>query len=228
MNPRQQAILKAIVEHYIQTAQPVGSKFLAECGGFCVSPATIRNDMVALEEEGYVRAPHTSAGRVPTEQGYEFYLSNLKGMRKKAPNESFRQAVRSAGSQEEAVKQVAKKLVDLSGEMALVAFNPKWSYFTGVSNLFAKPDFCGLGLTQELSQMLDQFDEVIGSIFEHLPAAPQVMIGSENPFGDSMSSIVVKYQLPNQTQMVLGLVGPMRMDYQQNLKLIEEALESLD
>ncbi len=228
MNSRQQAILKAIVEHYIQTAQPVGSKFLAECGGFCVSPATIRNDMVVLDEEGYVRAPHTSAGRVPTELGYEFYLSDLKGMRKSGSGDEFKEAVHGAETQEEAVRQVAKKLVDLSGEMALVAFDPKWSYFTGVSNLFAKPDFQELGLATELSEMLESFDEVIGSIFEHLPCSPQIMIGSENPFGDSMSSILVRYELPDRTSLLLGLVGPLRMNYRQNIKLIEEALESLD
>ncbi len=228
MNPRQEAVLKAIVENYIKTAEPVGSKFLAETGDFGVSPATIRNDMAVLESEGYIRQPHTSAGRVPTEGGYEFYLSRLESLRQGRTIKDFKAAVRGAKNQEEAVKQVAKKLVDLSGEMALVAFNPRWSYYTGVSNLFTKPDFCSLGLAKELSEMLDQFDEVIGSIFEHLPEAPQVMIGSENPFGECMSSIVVKYQLPNRTQLLLGLVGPMRMDYGQNIKLIEEAVESLD
>ncbi len=228
MNVRQEAILKAIVEYYIKTAEPVGSKFLAESCGFGVSPATIRNDMVILEAEGFIRQPHTSAGRVPTEAGYEFYLSHLKGLRNRKARDRFAGATEGSQSTEQAVKQVAKRLVDLSGEMALVAFDPDWSFYTGVSNLMTKPDFRDLGLAHELSEMIDRFDEVIGSIFEHLPDAPQVMIGSQNPFGECMSSIVVKYRLPDDAQLVLGLVGPLRMDYQKNIKLIEEALESLD
>lgn len=231
MNPRQESILKAIVEYYIKTAEPVGSKFLAQNCGFGVSPATIRNDMVMLEREGMIRAPHTSAGRVPTEAGYEFYLSEIKGLGRSKRSrgcKGFEGVTEGTENTEQAVKQVAKRLVDLSGEMALVAFDPDWSFYTGVSNLFTKPDFRDLGLAHELSEMIDRFDEVIGSIFEHLPEAPQVMIGSQNPFGECMSSIVVKYKLPEDTQLVLGLVGPLRMDYQKNIKLIEEAIESLD
>ena len=230
MNSRQESILKSIVENYIKTAEPVGSKFLAENSGFNVSPATIRNDMMVLDQEGFIRAPHTSAGRVPTERGYEYYLSNIGPMGPKSPmgpKHAFTQVATEAQTPEDAVNKVAKKLVDLSGEMALVAFDPNWSYYTGLSKLFAKPDFSRLGLSQELSEMLDQFDEVINTLFEHMPQAPQVMIGSQNPFGRRMSSIMVKYSLPNNTQVLLGLVGPIRMDYQKNIALLEEAIESL-
>jgi heat-inducible transcriptional repressor len=230
MNSRQKSILQSIVESYIKTAEPVGSKSLANNGDFKVSPATIRNDMVVLEQEGFIRAPHTSAGRVPTEQGYEYYLSNIGligPMRPISPTRAFKQVATTASTPEDAVKSVAKKLVDLSGEMALVAFDPNWSYYTGLSKLFSKPDFSQLGLSCELSQMLDQFDEVINTLFEHMPQAPQVMIGSQNPFGRRMSSIMVKYELPNDTQVLLGLVGPIRMDYKKNIALLEEAIESL-
>ena len=144
MNSRQEAVLKAIVENYIKTAEPVGSKFLAERCGFSVSPATLRNDMVVLDQEGFIRAPHTSAGRVPTERGYEFYLASIRNMRRQSSKQQFTDVVSEADTQEGAVKQVAKKLVDLSGEMALVAFDPNWSYYTGISNLFTKPDFARL------------------------------------------------------------------------------------
>jgi len=227
MNTRQESILQSIVETYVKTAEPVGSKFLAESNGFNISPATIRNDMVVLEKEGYIRAPHTSAGRVPTELGYEFYLASIKNMRRTSSKKQFADAIFKAKTQEGAVKQIAKTLVDLSGEMALVAFDPNWSYYTGMSNLFGKPDFSKFGLTQELSEMIDQFDDVVKSLYEHLPESPQVMIGSANPFGQSMSSIMVKYTLPGNVSVLLGLVGPIRMDYKKNISLLEEAIESL-
>ena len=74
---RKLAVLRAIVEDYVATEEPVGSKALVERHGLGVSPATVRNDMAALEEEGYIHQPHTSAGRVPTDKGYRLFVDRL-------------------------------------------------------------------------------------------------------------------------------------------------------
>ncbi len=74
---RRLAVLRAIVEDYVATEEPVGSKALVERHGLNVSPATIRNDMAALEDEGYLHQPHTSAGRVPTDKGYRLFVDRL-------------------------------------------------------------------------------------------------------------------------------------------------------
>jgi heat-inducible transcriptional repressor len=77
LDERRAAILRAVVEGYIETAQPVGSTHVARHGGIAVSPATVRNEMAALEQDGYLAQPHTSAGRVPTDMGYRFYVDSL-------------------------------------------------------------------------------------------------------------------------------------------------------
>jgi heat-inducible transcriptional repressor len=77
LDERKAAILRAVVEEYIDTAQPVGSGHVARRPGVSVSPATVRNDMVTLEQEGYLHQPHTSAGRIPTEKGYRFFVDNM-------------------------------------------------------------------------------------------------------------------------------------------------------
>jgi len=77
MDDRKASILRAVVQSYIATGQPVGSKHVAETSGIHASPATIRNEMAALEAEGYLRQPHTSAGRVPTDRGYRFFVNSL-------------------------------------------------------------------------------------------------------------------------------------------------------
>jgi heat-inducible transcriptional repressor len=74
---RRLAVLRAIVEDYVATEEPVGSKALVERHGLNVSPATVRNDMAALEDEGYLTQPHTSAGRVPTDKGYRLFVDRL-------------------------------------------------------------------------------------------------------------------------------------------------------
>ena len=77
LDERKAAILRAVVEEYIDTAQPVGSAHVVRSAAVAVSSATVRNDMAMLEQEGYLRQPHTSAGRVPTEKGYRFFVDNL-------------------------------------------------------------------------------------------------------------------------------------------------------
>ncbi|MBA3302332.1 MAG: heat-inducible transcription repressor HrcA, partial [Acidimicrobiia bacterium] len=77
MDERKAAILRAVVEEYIDTAEPVGSGHVARREGVAVSAATVRNEMAALEHEGYLRQPHTSAGRVPTDRGYRFFVDTL-------------------------------------------------------------------------------------------------------------------------------------------------------
>lgn len=77
LDERKAAILRAVVEEYIDTAQPVGSAHVVRSSGVKVSSATVRNDMAALEHDGYLRQPHTSAGRIPTEKGYRFFVDHL-------------------------------------------------------------------------------------------------------------------------------------------------------
>jgi heat-inducible transcriptional repressor len=77
LDPRKAAILEAIVSGYIGTAQPVGSNAVAQTAGVAVSPATVRSEMVALERDGYLVQPHTSAGRIPTDKGYRFFVDHL-------------------------------------------------------------------------------------------------------------------------------------------------------
>lgn len=77
VDDRKIAVLRAVIEHYVSTGQPVGSGHVAAMPGITVSPATIRNDMAALEAEGYLAQPHTSAGRVPTDKGYRMYVDHL-------------------------------------------------------------------------------------------------------------------------------------------------------
>ncbi len=79
LGDRKSAILRAVVAEYIETAQPVGSGHIAGAEGIDVSSATVRSEMAALEDDGYLAQPHTSAGRVPTDKGYRFFVDQLSG-----------------------------------------------------------------------------------------------------------------------------------------------------
>src|SRR5262245_2410406 len=77
LDERKTAILSAVVQEYIATALPVGSTHISDAPGVGVSPATVRNEMAVLEQEGYLTQPHTSAGRIPTDKGYRFFVDHL-------------------------------------------------------------------------------------------------------------------------------------------------------
>src|SRR5712675_310213 len=79
LDERKAAILRSIVEHYVASAQPVGSQTVTQTAGLGVSAATVRNEMSVLERDGFIVQPHTSAGRVPTDHGYRYYVDHLAG-----------------------------------------------------------------------------------------------------------------------------------------------------
>ena len=87
MDDRKLDVLRAIVEDYVSTQEPVGSKALVERHHLGVSPATVRNDMAVLEEEGFITQPHTSAGRIPTDKGYRLFVDRLTGVKPLTPAE---------------------------------------------------------------------------------------------------------------------------------------------
>lgn len=229
LTDRQETILKMIIERYVADAQPVGSTTLANSDQLDVSSATVRNEMATLEKAGFIRQPYTSAGRVPTEQAYVYYLHHfVQAKQFGADKEKLKQSLRKAKAKEEAVKDMAKTLVDLSGEMVIVALGPHWTYYTGVSNLFQKPDFRDLEHVRSISKLIDAFDEVLYELAGRVSDEPEVMIGSDNPFGEEMSSIVVHQSWSADTGGLLGLVGPLRMDYEKNIGLIQEAKQIIE
>jgi heat-inducible transcriptional repressor len=123
---RRAAILRAVVEEYVETAQPVGSGSVAGRGGMG-SPATVRNDMVALEQEGYLYQPHTSAGRVPTDRGYRFFVDtvvapdDLGAMQRQLVREVF---ARAHGALEETLRDASRLLARLTDYAAVVVGPP--------------------------------------------------------------------------------------------------------
>lgn len=229
INERQAFILSAIIEEYIETAQPIASKTLVEKFDLGVSPATVRNDMVHLENVGFLRQPHTSSGRVPTEEGYRLYLEHcIRPGRPGKVCEPLRRAARGDDDQKRLMREIANTLVELSGETAISSINNEWNYYTGLSNLFDKPEFSNVAMLRSLSIAIDRFDLVLREIFEDVDQDVNVWIGGENPFGNQMATIMLKYRLPNGFSGLLGLVGPLRMDYSRNIKLLNQAKTLLD
>src|SRR5438105_5096666 len=121
---RKLEVLRAIVEDYVSTQEPVGSKALVERHNLGVSPATIRNDMAALEDEGYIAQPHTSAGRIPTDKGYRLFVDRLSTVKPLSTAE--RRAIQSfldgAIDLDDVLRRSVRLLAQLTRQVAVVQY----------------------------------------------------------------------------------------------------------
>ncbi len=123
LDDRKAAILRAVVQEYIETAQPVGSASVARAPGLAVSPATVRNDMGALERDGYLAQPHTSAGRVPTDKGYRFFVDTLTPADRLDPGQTIQVRqffARAHGELERMLSETSRFLSGLTDYAAVV------------------------------------------------------------------------------------------------------------
>ena len=219
MELRQQELLKIIIKEYIKTAEPISSGFLVEKFRLPYSPATVRNELVKLEEEGYIHQPHTSAGRIPTIKAYQFYIRNFLSPKQPAAKDTknfsdFR------GGEEISLKQAAKDLADLAGLAVFWAFSRNDLYYTGISNLLSQPEFAPASKVIDVSHVIDQMEENINELYPQTTVEPQILIGDDNPFGAFCGAVITKYRTNSEYGM-FGIIGPVRMDYDRCLGLVE-------
>jgi heat-inducible transcriptional repressor len=124
LDERKLAVLRAIVEDYVSTTEPVGSKSLVDRHGLDVSPATIRNDMAVLEEQGFIAQPHTSAGRIPTDKGYRLFVDRLSGIKpmSAAERRAIEAFLAGAYSLDDIVARTVRLLAQLTRQVAVVQY----------------------------------------------------------------------------------------------------------
>ena len=234
IDPRKEKILASIIQHFIQTAEPVGSKTLLVKFQLSVSPATIRNDMAFLEEEGFIYQPHTSAGRMPTTKGYRLYVDKLADYEKaerlaRTNLEKIQQQRHSLKAKErvyDAVSLLAQATPNIS--FASIPENQR-TFYLGVSNMLKQPEFLEHPLTaSQVVEVLEEgtcFLKTLDSL--NLTQEPRIFIGEENllPQIESCSLIVGKYRFDDY-EGCLGLLGPVRMPYAYNLAALTEVLRT--
>ncbi|MEI5011151.1 heat-inducible transcriptional repressor HrcA [Streptomyces sp. NPDC087659] len=124
LSERRLEVLRAIVQDYVGTEEPVGSKALTERHRLGVSPATVRNDMAVLEEEGYIAQPHTSAGRIPTDKGYRLFVDRLAGVKPLSSPErrAIQNFLEGAVDLDDVVARTVRLLAQLTRQVAVVQY----------------------------------------------------------------------------------------------------------
>jgi len=230
MTDRQKQILHAVVEQYAEVASPVGSSLLAKLFG--VSSATIRAEMAELERLGYITQPHTSAGRVPTDKGYRFYVNNLgeshaeTGAERRAER-ALSARVQTGGLPERTIRNAVDTLVELTHNLGMATIGNQL-YMSGLSNLFGQPEFMQASQVRQVAQLLDNLEPWLREAAPNQPLS--VYIGQENPIGRTAgcSLIISKFRSPYSDQSYIGVLGPTRQSYRDVMQLVRFAGESLE
>lgn len=219
---RQKKILSQIIEEYAETASPVGSVMMAKLFG--VSPATIRAEMARLETMGLIAQPHTSAGRVPTDAGYRYYVNHLasEAVTENRGIHAIEKRVSSQSRADAAIRGAVDSLVELTGNLGLATVDGQL-YLSGISRLFMQPEFMDIARVQAVSELLDNLEPWL------LEAAPgealNIFIGHENPIGKNsdVSLIISKFASPYSDRSYIGVLGPTRQNYMRVMSLVKYA-----
>lgn len=236
LTQRQSEILAAIVEEYAEVASPVGSVNLAKL--FNVSSATVRNEMAVLEKKGLIKQPHTSAGRIPTDRGYRYYVNTLADAPKPSKQSAQSLAVdrsvkaidtriENAGNADRAIRSAVKTLVDLTDNIALATIGDSL-YIQGYASLFSKPELATAKAAHEVARLLDNLEPWLRETSPNEPLS--VYIGKENPIGKTSGCtlIISRFRSPFSDSSYVGVLGTTRQDYRNVMKLVKHTGEVLE
>ena len=237
LTDRQGKILNWIVRDYIDTAQPIGSEHLDKKHKTGLSPATLRNEMQKLTDKGFLSQPHTSAGRIPTDKGYRFFVNNLINQKEKENvniEDGFDKLTTSwfekeIGDTFKFVQSITKHIAQSSGALTLNYLEKENVFWKeGWEEVLEEPEFeerdCLLNFTDFLRRFEENIDEIKNG--EDI----NVYIGKENllPKSKDFSVISSHYHLPSGEQGIISLLGPKRMEYDRNINLINSLIKLLE
>jgi len=229
MNERHAKLLLGLINHYIDTAKPVSSSIALGAAGLDLSPATARTMLHQLDESGYLFQPHTSAGRVPTDKGYRFYVDHLKAEKRAVDkeNKTMQLYQRSLEKNNRTTVAIASILADLA-QAYVVAGNAKTGELdqSGASYVANQGGEGQVEAMREVSRFVDHAREYIVKLASQDHNLATAYIGQENPVIDAehTSLLVRTVTQSDGQQTVVIIVGPKRMPYQRNLNFLNELI----
>ncbi|MEK7523832.1 MAG: DeoR family transcriptional regulator [Patescibacteria group bacterium] len=232
---RRNAILQAIIKEFIETAEPVGSQAIVLGYHFSVSPATIRNDMSTLEDEGYIFQPHTSAGRIPTDTGYRLYVNELAdyATAEKQAMKALQKVVSDYELQKarEKIYDGVRILAQTTGNVSFATMpDNQRTFYLGVSNVLKQPEFSHDTMrASQVMEVLENTDHFVNTLRQlDIGQDIKILIGHENilPQIQSCAMIVGKYKVGGY-EGFMGLLGPTRMRYPFNHVIVKKVRDMM-
>jgi transcriptional regulator of heat shock response len=229
ISERQKEILNGIVETYIKTAEPVGSKFLEEKYKFGICPASIRIEMQKLTDQGFLFQPHTSAGRVPADKGYRFFVNNIleKEFFEKDFNFNIEKEIISDAIK--FIQSATKNLAEISSNLVLGYLSQEKIFWkNGWEKIIKEPEFGKEKTIDDFIGMIEGLEEEIGGL--EIDSGINIYIGKENPFSkaEEFSTIITGCCFSKKENGILAIIGPKRMDYSKNIVSLNFLIKHLE
>ncbi len=219
LSARQTQILKALIDEYIETAQPVGSENLDKKYNLGVSPATIRNEMVSLTKAGYLRQPHTSSGRIPSPTAMKFYVDQLMEEKQMSLADEVKAKEEIRDSKDDLGKlldEATRALAQRTRNVALAATDDGRVWHAGYANVFSNPEFSDMGVCSGLFSFFEEAQRVHELLFQSASLTDpfDVLFGEELSWPElSTVGIVTAHFNAKGKKGALGVVGPVRLSY---------------
>jgi transcriptional regulator of heat shock response len=231
LTERQEKILDAVIREYVDSAEPVSSQALQKKHDFDLSPATLRNEMQKLTDKGFLLQPYTSAGRIPTDKGYRFFVNNLLNKENKDSKE-LAPVNWKGGEKDDSlrfIQNLTRHLAEESRALALNYFEDEDLFWKeGWEEVLKEPEFGERDNIIDFTQLLKNFEEHIEDIKKD--GGVSIHIGKENSFPGAKNFTVISshYHLPGGGEGTISIIGPKRMEYDKNINLINSLMKLLD
>lgn len=219
LKTRQQEILRAVIDEYIKTAEPVGSETIVNSYNLNVSPATVRNEMVDLTETGYLKQPHTSSGRIPTPMAMKFYISALMRENQLSVKEEvdIKEGLWDVRFEfDRLMRQTARKLAEKTGTLAIAVDEDGDVYASGAASILDMPEFYDIDLTKTVLTMIDAQDMIAQILARAVGEEPvHVLLGEElgMQYLEPCGFVFAHFGAGKKHSGSIGVIGPARMRY---------------
>ena len=236
LTERQEKLLDKIVKEYINSALPISSQLLNEKYRFDISPATLLIEMQKLTDKGFLYQPHTSAGRVPTDRGYRFFVDKLfeKGFSQfddKKGSEISQEIKKDMENSLKFTQAVSKVLASHSSNVGVgYLFGEDVFWKEGWEDILSEPEFKEVDCISRFAKMISFLERNIEDIASSFPSETAVFIGKESPVSQNkdFSIVTTRFNFPDlHCEGFFAILGPKRMKYNRNISLINFLNQSL-
>jgi transcriptional regulator of heat shock response len=235
LTARQTQILKSIIDEYLETAEPVGSASLEKKYSLGISPATIRNEMANLTSMGYLKQPHTSAGRIPTSVAMKFYISQLmeeKQMSLADEVKAKEEVWDVRGNLDRLLEEATKALASRTRNIAITTTDDGRVWTAGLANIFDNPEFeDDMNSCMNIFSLIDNSPHVKELFFEKMAGVNtiEVIFGEDLGWRNlSPISIVATQFRIGDRRGAMGIVGPVRQQFPRVIPVLRKFHEMME
>lgn len=226
LTERQIKILKTIIEEYMETAEPVGSQTIEKKYELGVSPATVRNEMVKLTKAGYLKQPHTSAGRVPTKEAFRFYVDQLMEEKKLsvADEVAAKEKIWDARFDfDQLMREATRALAEQTRALAVAATKQGDVYHAGYANILEMPEFYDIDVTKAILSLIDEAQTLLGLFEKSFGEEPiHLLLGEElgYEFLEPCGMVFTHFKAGPKKSGSLGVIGSSRLYYPRIIPIV--------